>query len=165
MRVLAAAIAVSGCAYVIVAPPASSRYPLMTDAPFHAANASVLRHYWDDAWHFREQFVLQPFAVPYLTLYLLAAVAMTWMSAASAIVCAATVMLALFPAGLATLSWGMKKSPLLGLASLPLVWCGLTSRGFLNFVARWACSPWPSASPCATANVPARRAPRCSRAC
>ncbi|HZO14648.1 MAG TPA: hypothetical protein VFB62_15350 [Polyangiaceae bacterium] len=120
--------------YVIVGPFLVSRYPMMTDLPFHAANAAILRHYFDPAWHFREQFVLQPFAVPYLSMYVIAALLMTFMSAVSAIKVAAVVMLALLPIGLAVLSWGMHKSPLLGVAGLVLVWGGLSSWGFLNFL-------------------------------
>ena len=52
----------------------------------------------------------------------------------TAVKLAAATMLALLPAGLAVLFHGMKKSPLLALAALPLVWCNLTHWGFFNFV-------------------------------
>ncbi len=128
------ALALSACCWVILTPLLVARYPMMTDLPFHAANAAVIKHYWDPAFHFREQFVLQPFAVPYMSMYLIAALLMTVMSAVSAMKVAAAVMLALLPAGLAVLFYGMRKSPLLGLSGLLLVWSGLTSWGFLNFM-------------------------------
>jgi hypothetical protein len=128
------ALALCTALYVIVGPFLVARYPMMTDLPFHAANASIIRHYWDPSWHFQEQFVLQPFAVPYVMLYLIAALLMLVMSAVSAIKVAAAIMLALLPVGLAVLFWGMRKSPLLGLSGLGFVWCGLTSWGFLGFV-------------------------------
>ncbi|MBI4703402.1 MAG: hypothetical protein HY744_19995 [Deltaproteobacteria bacterium] len=122
-------------AYVVAGPLCAARYPMMTDLPFHAASAAVFRHYWDPAWHFREQFVLQPFAVPYVSMYALAALLMLVMPALPAIKIAAGLMLALLPVGLAVLAHGMRKSPLLGLAGLGFVWCGLTSWGFINFMA------------------------------
>jgi len=128
------ALALSVCCWVIAGPLLVARYPMMTDLPFHAANAAIIKNYWDPSFHFREQFVLQPFAVPYMSMYLIAALFMTVMSAVSAVKVAAAVMLALLPAGLAVLFWGMRKSPLLGLSGLLLVWCGLTGWGFLNFM-------------------------------
>jgi hypothetical protein len=127
-----AAVALS--AYVIAGPLGASAYPMMTDMPFHTAQAAVLRHYLDPAWHFREQFTLQPFAVPYLSSYLIAAALMTVLPAVTAMKVAIFVMLGLLPAGLAVLCWGMRKAPLLGLTGLGFVWCGLTSWGFVNFV-------------------------------
>jgi hypothetical protein len=129
-----AAIAIATAVYVIVGPFLAARYPMMTDLPFHAANASILRHYWDPEWHFREQFVLRPLAVPYLSMYVVAALLMSFMSPLSAIKVAAVVMLVLLPIGLSVLAWGMGKSPLLGVAGLSLVWCGLSNWGFLNFL-------------------------------
>ena len=120
--------------WVIGAPLWASRYPPMTDLPFHAAEASVMRHYLDPSWHFQEQFTPQLFAVPYLTSYVVAVVAMFFVDAVVAIKVASAVMLALLPVGLAVLSRGMGKSPLLGVAGLALVWCGLTTWGFINFM-------------------------------
>ena len=134
LGLLAAALVLATAIYVVIGPLWVARYPLMTDLPFHTANAAVFRHYLDDAWHFREQFVLQPFAVPYLTTYLIAALLMTFTSAVTAMKVAAAVMLLLLPAGLAVLCHGMRKSSLLGVAGLGLAWCGLTSWGFVNFV-------------------------------
>jgi hypothetical protein len=132
---VAVALALGTAAYVVFAPFFVARYPMMTDAPFHGANASILRHWHDPSWHFREQFELQPFRVPYLSFYLLAGLFMSVFSAVTATKIAAALMLALLPAGLAVLAHGMGKSPLLGLAGLGLVWSGLTSWGFLNHLA------------------------------
>ncbi len=129
------AAALGLCLYVIVGPLWVTRYPMMTDLPFHAANAAILRHYGDPAWHFREQFVLQPFAVPYLSMYLVAGALMTFTSAVTATKIAAGLMLAMLPLGLAVMFHGMKKSPLLGLTGLAFVWCGLSGWGFLNYLA------------------------------
>jgi len=120
--------------WVIGAPLWSARYPAMTDLPFHAAEASIIRHYFDPSWHFREQFTSQLFAVPYLTSYLVAVVAMFFVDAVVAIKIASAAMLALLPLGLGVLSRGMGKSPLLGVAGLALVWCGLTTWGFINYM-------------------------------
>ncbi|MCC6523562.1 MAG: hypothetical protein IT373_12970 [Polyangiaceae bacterium] len=128
------AVALALVSYVVVGPFLAARYPMMTDLPFHAANASALRHYFDPAWHFQEQFELQPFAVPYVSFYGLAAFFMLFVGPLAAVKVAAALMLALLPAGLAVLAWGMRKSPLLGLPGLGLVWGGLTSWGFLNFM-------------------------------
>jgi hypothetical protein len=119
-------------AYVIVGPLAVARYPLMTDLPFHSANASILGHYADPAWHFREQFELRPLRVPYLSSYVVAAVLMLGMSAVSATKVAVALMLALVPLGLAVLCWGMGKSPLLGAWALVLAWGNLATWGFVN---------------------------------
>ena len=48
---------------------------------------------------------------------------------------AAALMLGLLPAGLAVMFRGMRKSPLLGIAALPLVWNTLTHWGFISFMA------------------------------
>ena len=129
------AIAVLVCIYVIAGPLLAARYPLMTDLPQHAANAAVLRHYFDADWHVREQFVIQPFAVPYMLFYAVAAAFMFVLPTLSAVKAAVFVMLALVPAGLATLFWGMRKSPVLGISGLLFSWGSLASWGFLNFVA------------------------------
>jgi hypothetical protein len=127
----AAAIA---CLYVVAAPLAASRYPAMTDFPFHAAQTSILRHYWDADWGFREQFRLQPIAVPYLSMYALGALLMLVFPPVVAVKIAGAGMLLLLPLGLAVLFRGLGRSPLLGLLGLGLVWCTLTHWGFLNFV-------------------------------
>jgi hypothetical protein len=127
-------VLVSVVLYVVAAPLFAVRYPPITDLPFHAAHTSTFRHYLDPAWHFREQFTLHPLAVPYLSMYALGAALMCFLPMITAVKIAAASMLALLPVGLAVLFHGMKKSPLLGLAALPLVWCNLTHWGFFNFV-------------------------------
>jgi hypothetical protein len=121
--------------YVVVGPLWVARYPMMTDLPFHTACSAIFRHYFDPAWHFREQFTLQPIAVPYLALYVVAAALMLVLPTMAAMKVAIALMLGLLPVGLGVMFWGMRKSPLLGLTGLGLVWCGLTSWGFLNFMA------------------------------
>ncbi len=120
--------------YAVVAPFLATRYPPMTDLPFHAAQSSALAHYWNPAYHFREQFELHPVAVPYLSMYAIAALLMVVLPPVIAVKIAAVVMLALVPGGLAVMFHGMKKSPLLGLLGLGLCWCNLTHWGFLNFM-------------------------------
>lgn len=127
-------LAASVVAWSVLAPLFAARYPPITDLPFHAAATSTFRHYLDPAWHFREQFTLAPLAVPYVSMYALGAVFALVLPMVTAVKLAAGVMLALLPAGLAVMFWGMKKSPLLGLAALPLCWCNLTHWGFFNFV-------------------------------
>ncbi|AKT42757.1 hypothetical protein [Chondromyces crocatus] len=129
------ALAVVGaCAYVIVAPLAACRYPPITDLPFHGAQTSALHHYADPTFHLREQFRLQPLAVPYLSMYVIGAALMWVLPPVAATKIAAAVMLALLPAGMAVLFWGMKRSPLLGVLGLGIAWCTLAHWGFFNFV-------------------------------
>ena len=131
----ALALAVLGASlYVLAYPLAVVRYPPMTDLPFHAAQTSGLLHYADPAWHFREQFTLQPLAVPYLSMYAIGALLMIFLPPVVAMKIAAAAMLALLPAGLAVMFHGMKRSPLLGVLGLGVAWCNLTHWGFLNFV-------------------------------
>ncbi|WP_437722082.1 hypothetical protein [Sorangium sp. So ce861] len=127
-----ALVVVAASVYVIALPLAVARYPPMTDLPFHAAQTAALRHYLDPAWHFREQFALQPLAVPYMSMYALGALLMLVLPPVAAVKVAAAAMLALLPAGLAVLFHGLKRSPLLGVLGLVLVWCNLTHWGFLN---------------------------------
>ncbi|WP_437587238.1 hypothetical protein [Sorangium sp. So ce1000] len=127
-----ALVVVAASVYVIAAPLAVVRYPPMTDLPFHAAEMAAFRHYLDPAWHFREQFTLQPLAVPYMSMYALGALLMLVLPPVAAVKIAAAAMLALLPAGLAVLFHGLKRSPLLGVLGLVLVWCNLTHWGFLN---------------------------------
>jgi hypothetical protein len=131
---LLAAFVIAFSAWFIVGPLFAARYPPMTDLPFHAAAASIFAHYGDPSFHFREQFELHPLAVPYLSMYAIGALLMRVTSAVTAIKIAAAVMLALLPIGLAVLFHGMKKTPLLGVIGLAVVWCTLTHWGFLNFV-------------------------------
>ena len=110
----------------------AAEYPMMTDFPSHAASSSIFRHYLDAGWHFREQFVFQLFAVPYATLYLLSALFMWVFRPIVATKVAAAVMLAVLPAGLMVLCWGLRKSPLLGLWGLVPVWGVVSHWGFIH---------------------------------
>ena len=121
--------------YVVAGPFVVAHYPPMTDLPFHAAITSTLRHYLDPAWHFREQFTLQPFAAPYLSSYVLGALLMLALPTVLAVKVATVVTLSMLPIGLAVLFHGMKKSPLLGVVGLGFVWANLTHWGFVNFMA------------------------------
>src|SRR5512140_3837709 len=64
-----ATIALSVSAYVILYPFTLVTHPPITDLPFHAAQTSILRHYFDSSYHFREQFSIHPLEVPYLSMY------------------------------------------------------------------------------------------------
>src|SRR6185312_17075579 len=110
------ALAVAVAVVVIATPLSVVDYPPIVDLPEHAAQTSALRHYLDPAFHFRDQFELHPFAVPYMSSYALGALLMLVFPMMTAVKIAAGVMLALLPAGLAVLCHGMKKSPLLGVA-------------------------------------------------
>lgn len=129
-----AALAVLATLLVIVVPLAVVRYPPMVDLPAHAAQSATFRHYLDPSWHFREQFELRPFQVPYVSFYAVGAAAMLVLPAPAAMKLAVTVMLAMLPLGLALLLHGMKKSPLLAVASLPLLWNPLAHWGFLAYL-------------------------------
>lgn len=135
---LLAAITIAAVAvtlYVTAYPLAVVDYPPMTDMPFHAAAISILRHYGDPSFHFREQFTLHLAEVPYWTLYGLGAFFSLFMPIVAATKLATVILLLLLPVGLAVMFHGMKKSPLLGLLGLPLVWNTLTHWGFINFMA------------------------------
>lgn len=120
--------------FVVVFPFTVTRYVPMTDLPFHAANSGILRHYFDPDHHLREQFEIAPIGVPYMSTYVINALAMFLMPSWIAVKIAAVIMLAMLPLGLGVMFHGMKKSPLLGLAGLPFVWNFLTHWGFLNYV-------------------------------
>jgi hypothetical protein len=126
--------AVSVALYVSIAPLAVSRYPPMTDLPFHATFGATFRHYWDPAYHLREQFQLSPFSHPYLSVYALIAVGMLVFPMMAAVRIAVVIHLLLVPAGLSVFFLGAKKSPLLGLLGLGLVYGNLTHWGFINYV-------------------------------
>jgi hypothetical protein len=129
-----AVLATLATAAVIVVPLAVVRYPPMVDLPAHAAQSATFRHYLDASWHFQEQFELRPFEVPYLSFYAVGALAMLVLPPPAAMKVAVAVMLALLPLGLALLLRGMKKSPLLAVCALPLLWNPLAHWGFLNYL-------------------------------
>src|ERR1700761_1341744 len=101
------AVAASVTLWAVGAPFPAAPSPGMTDLPLHASGAAVLRHYFDPAYHFREQFELQPLAVPYISLYALGAAFMLFLSPIVAVKAAAAVMVGLVPAGLAVMFHGM----------------------------------------------------------
>jgi hypothetical protein len=125
---------VFACLYVVVYPFLVVTYPPMTDLPFHAAGMSILRHYFDPSYHFREQFSLHFLATPYWTLHCLGGLLAFFMPITWAAKGASMTMLALLPVGSAVMFHGMKKSPYLGLLALPFAWNKLTHWGFLNFM-------------------------------
>jgi hypothetical protein len=122
-------------AYVVGAPFWAAAYPMMTDFPFQTAASSVFRHYGDPTWHFREQFVFQLFAVPYVTPFGLSALFMLVLPPVASTKLATAMLLSLLPVGLMVLCWGLRKSPLLGLWGLLPVWGVLTHWGFVGFMA------------------------------
>lgn len=134
LNALAWCVAVSVAGYVLVYPFLLVRYPPMTDLPFHAANVSIIRHYLNPAWHFRQQFTLHPFEVPYVTTYGIGVLLSLFMPITWAAKGMAIAMLALLPLGLGVLFYGMKKSPLWGVLGLGFAWTDLSQWGFLNFI-------------------------------
>jgi hypothetical protein len=131
---VAALVVVTGL-YVIVYPFLVVHYPPITDLPFHASGISIIRHYFDPAFHFREQFEVHFLSAPYATMTLLGAFFALFMPITWAMKLVAIVLLAALPGGLAVFFYGMKKSPLWGILGLAFVWSLLTHWGFLNFMA------------------------------
>ncbi|HVU05151.1 MAG TPA: hypothetical protein VHE30_25555 [Polyangiaceae bacterium] len=127
-------IAVALTAYVVGYPFTLATAPPLTDFPFHAAQIAIVRHYFDPAFHFREQFSFHPLSVPYVSFYALGALFSLVFSVGVASKLAAVVLLSLVPVGLATLFYGMNKSPLWGLSGLAFTWSTVTQWGFLNFM-------------------------------
>jgi hypothetical protein len=128
------ALAIALAGYVVIYPFTAGTLPPITDLPFHAAETSILRHYADPDWHFREQFSLNLFDAPYVSMYMVGLLFSSIFPIVTATKGMAIVMLALMPVGLAVMFRGMKKSALWGLLGLGLVWCTLTHWGFLNFM-------------------------------
>ncbi len=125
--------------YVVFYPQSLVRYPPITDLPFHAANTSILRHYFDDAFGFREQFQIDPLRAPYMTHYLLGAALSLALPLHVAVKLASVLMLSLLPAGLMLLLRGLGKRPLGGLLALGLFYSTLTHWGFISHVAALGC--------------------------
>lgn len=130
---LAAAVVGVGV-WVVMSPFGVTERPPITDLPFHAANASILRHHADPEFHFAEQFVVRPLEAPYFLMYLVGALAACLVPVTTAAKAMTIAMLALLPAGLAVLFHGMKKSPLWGALGLGLVWNTLSHWGFASFL-------------------------------
>ncbi len=131
---LLALVATGVTAYALVAPLTAVHYPPMTDLPMHAAVTSALRHWFDPAWHFQDQFELQPLRAPVLTIYALGAALALILPIAVAVKAATAVALATLPAGLAVLCKGLKKPPAMGIAAAGLAWGTFTDWGFVNFI-------------------------------
>lgn len=121
-------------AYVLVFPFTQARYPPLTDLPFHAAQASILRHYFDPTFHFEEQFSIHPLEAPYVSMYVIGALSAFVLPITAATKLMAISMLALVPAGLAVLLRGMKKDPSWAVLGLGLTWCTLSQWGFLSYM-------------------------------
>ncbi len=130
-----AVAAVLASLYVVAWPFTRAHLPPITDLPFHAAAMSILRHYFDPAFHFREQFTIAALKAPYWTMHGLGALLALVMPITAAAKACSVVLLLCLPAGLAVMFHGMRKSPLLGLLALPFTWNTLTHWGFLNFMA------------------------------
>ena len=135
LTLVTAAAAVLVSLYVVAWPFTRAHLPPITDLPFHAAAMSILRHWFDPSFHFREQFTVELLKAPYWTMHGLGALLALVLPITTAAKVASVILLLLLPAGLAVMFHGMKKSPLLGLLGLPFVWNTLTHWGFLNFMA------------------------------
>lgn len=120
--------------YVFVYPFCLVRYPPITDLPFHAANTSIVRHYFDPAFHFRQQFYIDPLSAPYMLQYLLGAGLSLLLPIHVAVKAACVLLLAALPLGLGLLCRGLGKSPLMGLLSLGLIYSTLTHWGFISHI-------------------------------
>lgn len=128
------ALALVGVLWGVFAPLFACTYPPMTDLPMHASQTAMVRHWLDPAWHLHEQMTFHPLEVPYLSTYVLGALLSLVVPMVTAVKLATGVALFMLPLGLAVLAWGMKKSPLVGVAGLFVVWTNLTQWGFVNFV-------------------------------
>ncbi len=129
-----ASIAVAVTTWVLAAPWFAATYPPINDLPMLASLTSIMRHYGDPAWHFREQFRPQFLQVPTLTTYLVGALFALVVPIATAVKAASFVQQAMLPVGLAVYAHGLKKSPYLGIAAGGFVWATLTQWGFLSYV-------------------------------
>ncbi len=134
VRRLVAALGLLLAAGLLVWPFFEARYPPLTDLPYHAANASIIGHFFDPDYGFREQFALNFLEAPYSLMYLVGAALMQVMPTVAAAKGMVLAMLAALPLGLALFFRGAKKSPWLGLLALPLTWGGLTHWGFVSFL-------------------------------
>lgn len=134
LRAAALAVFVVATAYVVGWPLSRVTYPPLTDLPFHAAQVSIIRHYFDPSFHFREQFTVHPLEVPYITMYGIGVAAAWVLPIASAVKVMAAAMLLLLPLGLAVLFRGLGKNPLWGALGLGFVWTDSTHWGFLSSV-------------------------------
>ncbi len=134
LRAATRAAAVALCAYVLVYPFCLVRYPPITDLPFHAANTSIIRHYSDPAFHFRDQFYVDPLSAPYMLQYLVGAALSFVLPLHVAVKATCVLLLACLPLGLALLFRGLGKPPIMGLLALGLAYSTLTHWGFMSHI-------------------------------
>jgi hypothetical protein len=132
---LLALVAILVTAYALLAPFFVVRYPPMTDLPMHAAITSAFRHWRDPAWHFQDQFELQLFAAPTLTLYVLGALLAVVLPITWAVKLATAASLSLLPIGLAVYCRGLHKNPTMGVAAAFFAWGTFTHWGFISYLA------------------------------
>ncbi len=125
--------------YVVVYPLFLVRYPPLTDLPFHAANTSILRHYFDASYGFKQQFSVDALSAPYMSFYALGALFALVLPIHVAVKAACAVMLSALPLGLGLLFRGLGKQPLLGVLGLGLVYNTLTHWGFISHVGALGC--------------------------
>lgn len=130
---LAIALVLAVAAVIIALPYAEVTYPAQTDAPAHGSQIAILRHYFDDSFGFRDQFVIQATS-PALLLYAIGAALSFVFPIAWVTQWLGFTLLALLPIGLAVLFRGMKKSPLWGLLGLAFVWGRLSQFGFVFYL-------------------------------
>ena len=134
-NMILAVAAVAAAMWSVVAPLWSVTYPAMTDLPYHTTHASIIRHYFNPEYAFFEQYEIQsPFRSPYVTYQFLTAGLLFLFPIHTAEKISVLVMLGTIPLGLAVLCSALRKSPILALAGLPLIWCKLTHYGFINFM-------------------------------
>ncbi len=130
---LATALVLAVAAVIVALPYLGVTYAAQSDAPAHASQIAILRHYFDDSYGFRDQFVVQP-SSPALLLYAIGAALSFVVPVAWAAKLLGMAMLALLPIGLAVLFRGMKKSPLWALLALGLIWGRLSQFGFVFYL-------------------------------
>ncbi|MGE0323870.1 MAG: hypothetical protein AB7K71_09895 [Polyangiaceae bacterium] len=127
------------CVYVLVYPFCLVRYPPITDLPFHAANTSILRHYSDPAFHFRDQFYIDPLSAPYMLQYLVGAGLSFILPMHVAVKVTCVLLLGCLPLGLGLLFRGLGKPSFMGLIALGLAYSTLTHWGFISHIAALGC--------------------------
>lgn len=112
-----------------------AHYPLSIDFPTHVNQGAILRHYFDPAFHFREQFAFKPFFTnPNYSAELLTAGFSFILPIHLAGKWALFLLLLLLPAGVVITLRAMGKSIYWSLATVPLMWGTFTHWGFINFV-------------------------------
>jgi len=131
---LLALIAVLVTAWALLAPFLVVKYPPLNDLPMNASITSIFRHWFDPAWHFREQFQPQFLQMPTLTNYVVGAFLALFLPISWAVKISSLLLIALLPLGLAVYLHGMKKDPLGGVAAAGFAWASLVQWGFISYV-------------------------------